>query len=380
MKTFIGLFMVAVIVACRDASPSSRAQATSSTDLTASTASTAQPGAPPTTPWPTDPCSWIPASAVESIVGPLDGAPARHDGGCRYPLKPDADVLRRREVAAKLEAASRAMAQKLGSNPEPFGADRLPSDPAVIVHVRAESEPAGEVGLRAGTRRALAWAELDSSASGEARNAAWDFSQSPIAIGLPGFLGRVGQVTVMVRPEVINIPKARLAALAAVAVDHLPDRPYAPPADVVTGKAWGRDPCGLVTAAEAEAILGTLVVPPYRIANNGVHPDPGGKACAYQTARQRVLRIEPVWSEAAGEVKLTKGIGGLAGAVLGEDPAAADTLEGPWDEAVADAASGALLFVTGDRALRIGYALSATNTAGAMAIARKGLDRLAAAR
>ena len=96
-----------------------------------------------------------------------------------------------------------------------------------------------------------------------------------------------------------------------------------------------QNPCGLLTAAEAEAALGEpLVGPPFR-ASNG-QPDEQGDTCRYETAsfRSIVLRVE--WKNGGQSFALMNLVGsivadgGLKGVVTLSD---GTTLRGEWDEA-----------------------------------------------
>ena len=72
--------------------------------------------------------------------------------------------------------------------------------------------------------------------------------------------------------------------------------------------------------------------------------------------------------------------GGLvAQAVGGGDPEAADTLEGPWDEAAAMPLEGSYAFLTGDRSLEVAYGTSSTDAAGAVRLSTIAVPRLAKA-
>jgi len=69
----------------------------------------------------------------------------------------------------------------------------------------------------------------------------------------------------------------------------------------------------------------------------------------------------------------------LISAVAAEANAdAADTLEGSWDEAATDL-DGSLVFLEGDRLLRIEYGTSTIDVAAAIQLARRILPRLASA-
>lgn len=336
----------------------------------------------PTARWPDDPCSWIPVAEVEAVVGPLAGAPRVEDGGCLYPLPLDAETARRREMAKKLMAQAEELARRTGSKFDP-PQDRRPTEPAVVVQVRLEAAAIAERGLGASKRILAGWV-ADTTVVGNAdsiKPAGWDFTQSPIAIGLPGFLGRVGELTVSAIPQATSVSTARLAALAGAVRDRVPDGPFSPSAaDVMSqdGSPAGPDPCTLLAVADAEGVLGALIVPPFRIMDNGLFPDPAGETCAYQTVHHRVLRVRPTWSDGRAEMQMVRGIGGFLSPVLADEaPEAADTLEGPWDEAASEPATGDLVFLKGDRVLRVSYGTSSTNAAGAVRLASRALERLA---
>jgi hypothetical protein len=59
----------------------------------------------------------------------------------------------------------------------------------------------------------------------------------------------------------------------------------------------------------------------------------------------------------------------------GLSPEGADTIEGPWEEALADP-SGTLIFRAGDRSLEIAFLTSSTGAAGAARLARDAAGRL----
>jgi hypothetical protein len=141
----------------------------------------------------------------------------------------------------------------------------------------------------------------------------------------------------------------------------------------------GPDPCGLLTRAEAEAVLGTLVVEPYR--SNGSTPlaDPHGTACTYFAARHHTLVLKPHWDNGETTFGMARSVGGAVASVLppaGTDGEAADTLEGPWDEAAANGTTGELYFLKGDRMLALDYLASSTNAVGALRLAHLAVGRL----
>jgi hypothetical protein len=147
------------------------------------------------------------------------------------------------------------------------------------------------------------------------------------------------------------------------------------PADGAAGVAFGAaaapestDPCSLLTRAEAEEVLGPLV--------NDPHRDSTGKGCAYRTAGDRLLVLTPEWTYGKSELDMSRMIGGLVSRVADIHGAAADTLEGPWDEAGFGPTE--IIFRVKARALTVAYAQSATDLAGAVTLARHALVRLAA--
>lgn len=106
------------------------------------------------------------------------------------------------------------------------------------------------------------------------------------------------------------------------------------PARAADGAA-AQDPCGLVTAAEAETVLGEpLAGPPFRASNR--EPDVAGDTCRYEMSgfRAVVLRVE--WKNGGRTFGLMNMVGsvasngGLKGVVTLSNGTA---LHGAWDEA-----------------------------------------------
>ena len=330
-----------------------------------------------TTPWPSDPCAWVTAAEVTSTIGPLAGPPRAHEGDCLFPLEPpppDAETLRRQEAARKLEE----LARKMGSTMPP---DRSPTEPAVIVGVEMRRS-VDEQAIAAAENIMASWAGVEVDSSRPAQR--WDVARSPITIGMPGFFGRSGELSVMVQMQAISLPKEKVAALAAVIRDRVPDHPFLAPPDeqpLGTPDRRGQDPCSLLTQAEAEHVLGPLLVAPYRTRQDSPFLDPAGDTCAYYTAGHRVLALTPQWTYGKSVMEATRLGGGLvAQAVGGGDPEAADTLEGPWDEAAAMPLTASYAFLTGDRAHEVAYGTSSTDAAGAVRLSTIAVPRLAKAR
>jgi hypothetical protein len=329
---------------------------------------------------PADACGWIPAEEVEAIIGSLAGPPRPHQGDCLYPVPLDSESVRRRELAAKLGELAKQMAERAGEKYEPIE-DRLPTEPAVIVGVRLEgSGPEQAVFAASGAVMAKALGEGSGQPAPEPKAPpppeGWDEARSSLMIGVPGFWGRLGHVNVLVQRQAVIIPHEKLAALAARVRDRIPDLPFAYPGPG-SAPAGGREPCSLVTAHEAEAVLGTLVAPPYRSHESTPLAESDGKSCTYLTAGHRALVLTPTWEYGGMAVEAIRSVGGFVGIVAPDlHEIGADTLDGDWEEAGSDRTTGQLYFLKGERLLEIGYLLSSTDADGAVRLARIAMGRL----
>jgi hypothetical protein len=329
---------------------------------------------------PADACGWIPAEAVEAIIGPMVGPPRPHQGDCLYPVPLDAESARRREAAKKLGELAKQMAERMGEKYEPIE-DPRPTEPAVIVGVRLDGNGIEQSVFAASQAITADWAGGDASAvkrEKPPKPEGWDEVRSSIAIGLPGYWGRLGHVDVMVRPQAVIVPREKLAALAAAVRDRIPDQPFAHPAAQPAGSGGGgRHPCSLVTSQEAEAVLGKLVVAPYRSHEATPLADAAGKSCTYLTAGHHALVLTPTWEYGGMTVEAIRSVGGIVGIVMpGTDETGADTLDGDWEEAGSDRTSGQLYFLKGERLVELGYLLSSTDAGGAVRLAQIAMGRL----
>jgi hypothetical protein len=182
---------------------------------------------------------------------------------------------------------------------------------------------------------------------------------------------------VMVMGGTYGMDEDVLAALAGRVRDRIPDVPFVDPS-AANRVPRGPDPCSVLSRDEAEAVLGRLIVAPYRAGPGGALADPSGPSCAYSTGEHRALLLTPHFTDAASEMRFIRGRGGLRMAGL-VDPAGegADTLEGPWDE-VTIGIQGQLAMLIGNRMLEMVYLTSSTDIAGAIRLARPALQRLAA--
>ena len=329
-----------------------------------------KPGALPenTAARPASACGWITAAEVEAVVGKLSGPPRNQEGGCFYPLPLDSITLARRAKTREVEEALARAGMKSDWPP-------MPDDTGgVLINVRV-GVGADERPSELGFATVGSWVGNDSLFTAPPPGEGWDYRTS--IIGKPNFFGRAGTVMVTVEGGTYGMDEDLLAVLAGRVRDRIPDLPFVDPA-AATDAPSGPDPCTVLSRDEAEAVLGPLVVAPYRVREGGALADPGGRSCAYYSGKHRALVLTPHFTGGAGEMRFIRGRGGL-GMVGVVDRAAegADTLEGPWDE-VAIGVYGELAMLIGDRMLEMAYLTSSTDMAGAIRLARPALQRLAA--
>lgn len=318
---------------------------------------------------PATPCGWIPVPEVEAIVGPLSGPTRVENGGCFYPLPLDSLTLARRAKTRQVEAAMARAGMK-------SDLPAMPEDSAgVTIHVSVgvgAEERAGEL-----TFRTLgSWVGNDKILAADPPPEGWDYGRK--FVGKPNFYGRAGTVSVWVESGTFGVPMEQLRQLAARVRDRIPDLPFAA-ASGGTATPGVPDPCSVLTREDAEAVIGKLVVRPYRARYHGAVADPAGKSCAYYTGRHRALLVTPHFSDGRSELASIRARSGMAAAGVADPEAeAADTLEGPWEE-VAIGADGQLAMRVGDRLLELNHLTSSTDAAGVIRLARVALPRLAKA-
>lgn len=319
---------------------------------------------------PASPCDWIPASEVEAVVGRLNGTPRAERGGCFYPLPVDSITIARRAKADQMRAALERAGMKSDWPAEP------PDTGGVFIHVTvgtgAEERPAELAFATVGS-----WVGDDSLLAARQAGDGWNYRRA--LPGKPNFLGRAGTVMVVVEGGTHGMDDAVLATLATRVRDRIPDLPFVDP-NVSSQVPPGRDPCSVLSREEAEAVLGKLVVAPYRVREGRALAHPGGQSCAYYTGKHRALVLTPHFVGGADEMRFVRGRGGLgAVGIVDREAEGADTLEGPWDEA-AIGVDGQLAILKGDRMLEIAYLTSPTDIAGAIRLAEPALRRLSGTR
>lgn len=93
-----------------------------------------------------------------------------------------------------------------------------------------------------------------------------------------------------------------------------------------------KDPCALVSRAEAERLLGPLRHPPYRVGGTSREANATGHACRYESRTGRRFVLEPTWDDAKMQMGILASMGRLVEQAIPTDSGQADTLEGRWDE------------------------------------------------
>jgi hypothetical protein len=322
---------------------------------------------------PANACGWLSAGEVEAVVGKLTGPPHHGDQGCVYPLPVDSETARRRARALELQ-------KKLE---ERFGKSDLPElkadESGVIVDVEIYDDPAGGRAAGAATAVMAGWLADGGDSSGAPAAASapppalpgWDATNPP---GRRSFHGKLGYLRVSVMVQAAEVSREQTVALANTIRGKIADLPF--PSER-SGLPASPDPCTLLTAQEAEAVLGKLVVPPYRSDDGKPLAVENGNSCSYLTAGHHALVLRPTWEYGGTAYNATR-LGGIVEKIaptLHED--AADTLDdGPWEEAGANSATGELYFLNGDRFLEVGYLASSTDMNGAVRLARTAMERL----
>ena len=328
------------------------------------------------TPAPENACDWIPVAEVEAALGPLAEPPTGTAIACRYALPMDAETAKRR---AKMRAAA-----------GPTSNVELDSVALVVtvdlvgdVSIERMSRMAGDPSLPAYIQPTLdaAGVKVDGAKPEDAPKPPPGWDMGNVLTGNADFTGRVGFLKVMVQENSADhvVPSAKKEALAARIRDRIADLPFAYPYAVPdeTTLPPGADPCSLLEPNEAEAVLGKLVVPPYRSFEGSPYADPNGSSCAYYTAGHHVLILKPYWTQGKERVAAVRADDALLYAIAKDpDGQMADTLDGPWED-VTTGLNGRIGFLKGDRFLQVAYLTSSTNAAGAVRLARIAIDRLA---
>jgi hypothetical protein len=369
----MGVAAIGAAMACGGDDAGKNADPGKGTPSTGGPAAPAQPSVR-TASEPDDPCGWLSAADVEAAIGKLAEPPSR-ENGCRYTLVIPEDVQAKRQAAVeRIEQLRARFKTEVPTFRGPMANyERNPRSYAVSVSVDVHGDMAGELGMQA----ARNWLASEAGAAASKRPAppeGWDaVTRMPYS-----FNGRVGHVNVSVQGHAPDVPNDVMQKLAAAVRDRVPDLPFRAtnPYQIVQLSGGDKNPCSLLTRAEAEAVLGPLVVEPYR--SSSQHPPLAldeGHACAYFTKGHRVFVLSPTWSGGEESYRLEKGIGGLIGQVMPEQELV--VFKGFWDEAQVSRGTGALLMLKGDRLLEAHYLTSGASRGGAVKLAATAMRRLA---
>jgi len=306
-----------------------------------------------------DPCAWVSRDEVEKLVGRLAGPPWRGHSASNVEPSPDgrACAYRLAAIAPGAEAAEE-----------------------IAIEVNGEDAMTNETALQSGDALAArvlgAPDDTTSGASGDHTTGGWDYSG-----GLPtSFTGRIGHVAITIEAHTqgnpfSSIPSDSIARLAALVRDRLPDTPMASPR-WHSSMGEDRDPCSLLSRDDAERVVGKLAFAPYRSTSDTPLAEPTGEACSYYLGRHRALTIRPEWTQGKTLFGVAVGASQMFAAAASVKTTAADTLDGPWDQAGAGL-DGILYFLKGDRMLAVTYRTAGIDAAGAVRLASIAVERLA---
>ena len=136
-----------------------------------------------------------------------------------------------------------------------------------------------------------------------------------------------------------------------------------------------KDPCRLVTQAEAEHWLGPLAHAPFRADDPG-DPSPTGKKCKYLGADGRYITLEVDWTNGKIGMTAVSMMGSLVGTVFTDDAGKTDTLEGAWDDARWLGAGGQFFALKDDVLVTAGVAAAKNGIAAAADLSSKALERV----
>ena len=276
---------------------------------------------------------------VEAVIGPLVRAPFRNHGS--EAVKPEADG----ETCAYV---NRSDTTRLGT---------IPSGVYVEVATHYGTQlTAGYMGvLRSDSFDVAGRSARDTAISGP-----WDQAG---AFSKMLFAARQADAAAVLTGIFRSLPKQQLRTLAGQILAKIPELPTAAPP---IKKGWEeeeqpeRDPCSLVTATQAEAVLGRLTAPPYTSRTSTSMASAKGGSCSYRTAKHHVLVLTPTWEGGKDEIEMAGSTAQRTAWILG-GTSETDTLDGPWDQ-VAGGPSGEAYFLKGDALVSIQYLTSSTGS------------------
>jgi hypothetical protein len=256
-------------------------------------------GIPTTQTVPSNPCAWLPQPVAEKIMG---------ETLARAPLR--------------VFSAENSRPSDMGDAClyEPGSASDAPK--AVIIQLIADESGAMQTAFAGmgNVEKEFRGTSADLNAA-----SAWDYVGA-----MPGGLIalRRGRVAVQMTASASMSDKG--FALATAMLQHMLDIPFASGSGDAAVPAQGPDPCRLVTRAEAEALLGSLIVAPYRSRKSTALAYGSGGSCSYFTGQHRALVVTPKESHGAQLFSMLGGSEAKVGGLL-HTPNATRAPAGDWD-------------------------------------------------
>lgn len=139
--------------------------------------------------------------------------------------------------------------------------------------------------------------------------------------------------------------------------------------------ASGADPCGLVSQAEMEGLIGPMSEPPYRVDSNR-QSDATGEGCLYRAKDGRNVTVLVDFEDGEMGFRMLAGTGKAVNDILVGYDAETDTLEGGWDKI--GSAFGQLIVLKGKASVQVDPVGSRIGLPGAVRVASMALKRIEA--
>ncbi len=178
----------------------------------------------------------------------------------------------------------------------------------------------------------------------------------------------------MTRSTIIPLAGLLLVYGCAKGADSAGGREESAAAKAAAGAADPRDPCTLVSRAEAEQLIGHLRSDPYRVGGDG-KPSPTSSTCYYQADDGRNFTIDASFDGGKVAMAAVGLITPLIDQAFKGNASAVDTADVDWDEA-RWAWPGSLHVLKGDAFLDIDTGGSRTGLVGAVRLAGFAVKRL----
>lgn len=198
----------------------------------------------------------------------------------------------------------------------------------------------------------------------------WDWV-SGFPAGL--FAARQGHLGVLIAINAGGISPRDVEPLAAQLLVKVPDLPFADDPGDPAAQGTGRNPCEVLTRAEAEAVLGPLALAPYRSRAETPVAYGRGTSCTYYAPGHQVLIATPTWADGAMIFGMMKGVAGITRTVAGNE--AATNITGPWEDRTTGI-TGNIYFLKGDHMLELQHRASRADEAAALRLATIALGRM----